>query len=197
MKQYGLTLIELLIAMAVTVVIGIAGATMLNTMIHNQSQVAEHGQALGQLQRGLQIIQSDLEQMVLHRNLEQHTLAAGDLVTADQSRVPGLVLEFTRFQSIPQLHKPSLTQNRVRYLLEDNQLIRASSPVAHPADEHSWFKQRIFSDVDKIELGYFHERWSNQLISTPKRPLQAIRIRLHSNRWQTFELVSQIPAGGA
>lgn len=197
MKQRGLTLIELLIAMAVTVVIGIAGATMLNTMIRNQGQISERGQDLEQLQRSLQIMQSDLEQMVLHRDLGQHKLAPNDLITSGSSRVPGLLLEFTRLQSLPELEQPHFTQTRVRYLLEGDQLMRASSPVALPADDHNWFKQSLLAGISKVELGFYHERWSNQLTATPVYPLQAIRLRLESKRWQIIELVSQIPAGGA
>lgn len=197
MRQHGLTLIELLIAMAVTVVVGLIGANMLSSMILNQHQVSERGLELEQLQRALQVIQSDLEQMILHRDLEQHQLALNDLITVNRSNIPGLLLEFTRIQSMPKLEQPYFIYTRVRYLLIEKQLIRTSSPVAYPADDNNWSKESLISDISKVDLDYYYERWSSRLSLRPNIPLQAIRIRIESKRWHTIELVSQIPAGGA
>lgn len=189
-QQAGMTLIELVIAMAITAVIGLIGASMMDGMIKNNSQIQAKSDQLLRFQHSLQVIQNDLDQMVLrigHSGIDQDTTA---LMTATQSPVPGLLLEFTRLRSIPSVTPPFEKLERVRYRLDQGSLVRYSSPVAQPATEDQWYKQTLFTDVISTRVYFLFSEWQEELPSQVPQPLRAIRLAIEDTTWQSFELIS-------
>ncbi len=71
-QQQGLTLLEVLIALSIFAVIGIASFQVLNTVIDVQKNGNAHSQQLAQFQKALMIIDTDLQQLV-RRDIRHNT----------------------------------------------------------------------------------------------------------------------------
>ena len=64
-KQSGFTLLEIMIAVSITAVIGVISATMLSGTMNNHAQVIRQEKKLLTLERALHIIRTDIEQIAL------------------------------------------------------------------------------------------------------------------------------------
>lgn len=193
-KQHGLTLIELLIAIAITALIGIAAATLLRAMIDNQQQIDQHHQRLSHLQHSLQVMQADLDQIVLPPG--RPTLGPLGLVSSADSAEPGLLIEFIRSAAQATLHGPPEQLIRVRYRYSGTQLLRESQPISQPADPNNWQHQRLFDQLDNAQIAFFQGQWyPHQPDQLQAQPLTALRIDLQHRHWQQLQLVSLLPQG--
>lgn len=196
-RQQGLTLIELVIAIAITALTGVLAASMLRAMTGNNAQIQAHNAALTKLQRDLTLIQSDLDQVAL-RTLPTATNQVPDsLASADTSSQPDLILAFTRYRSLPALTNASVRLERVRYLLQDQQLIRQSLPVALPANDDNWYSQTLLQQVNNVQVGYLFQNWHTQLPQSSSTPLRALRLKFQTDNWDELEIVSLTRQGGS
>ncbi|UTN85347.1 type II secretion system minor pseudopilin GspJ [Pseudomonas aeruginosa] len=64
MKQRGFTLLEVLIAMALFSLLGLACYQLLERVIHSERRIDQHDRQLRQLQRALGIFERDLAQAI-------------------------------------------------------------------------------------------------------------------------------------
>lgn len=194
-KQAGMTLIELVIALAITAIIGMMSASILDIMIRNNQQITLKTENLANLQHSLLVIQNDLDQIALRPISSDVTQNRSDLITSTQSSIPGLLIEFTRFRTIASLTQPFEKLERVRYLINGDNLIRLSSPVAQPALEDQWYIQTLFTEVQSTHIFYLLDNWTEELPEQSNVPLSAFRVVISSKKWQSLELVSMISAG--
>lgn len=198
MRQRGFTLIELVIAIAITASIGVISAAMLDAMLRNSDQLTDVSEQQNQLERVLQTLRSDLEQMALRPAFKVDTQKRQfPKFALEQPDDPvDVLLSFTRHRLVPTnqgLH-PQLI--RVRYLLQNQQLIRESYPLAYPTSEANWQRQPLLDQVDSVDISWLLERWTNELpeLRQDETPLQpkAIRLVINSRHWQQLPLVVAI-----
>lgn len=114
-NQLGFTLLEVMLATAITVLIGVAAVQLLSS-IGNASQASEeNAAALAELQRFNQILSRDIEQYI-HREIRDEfgDIQPSLVTTADFS------IEFTRagWRNSPITEDPRSTLQRVAYQLE-------------------------------------------------------------------------------
>ena len=64
-RQQGMTLIELLVALAMFALIALAGQRLLTTALDVRRQGQEHAQQRQQLARAMALLESDLEQAIV------------------------------------------------------------------------------------------------------------------------------------
>lgn len=184
-----MTLIELVIAIAITALVGVIASQMLSGMITNNQQLETHTAELAKLQRALTIIQSDLDQIALSGRQ-----ISADITTAERTNIPGLILEFTRFRASPAAGVTADLLERVRYVIETDTLVRYSLPVAQPAQEDGWYRHQLLDTVNRVTPYFLAQRWSEQLTATDNIPLAALRLAFDTERWHTFEVVSMTGA---
>lgn len=194
-KQTGMTLIELVIALAITAIIGMMSASILDIMIRNNQQITLKTESLANLQHSLLVIQNDLDQVALRQTSSDDDQNKSDLITSAQSSIPGLLIEFTRFRTIASLTQPFEKLERVRYTMNGDSLIRFSSPVALPASEDQWYKQTLLTNVQSAQIFYLSDSWSEELPEQSTLPLSAFRVTINSKKWQSLELISMISTG--
>lgn len=188
-KQSGMTLIELVIAIAITAVVGLISANLLQAMTANNQQIAEHNEKLAYLQRSLRIIQADLDHISLP--IRSNKLPEGDdLVTARGSSEPGLLLEFTRFRSQPSQKPPYEKLERVRYQIIEDTLVRKTQPVGHPVNNSDWYSQTLFSNIRSAEFSFLFAEWLNEIPDASNSPLKAIQLAIDHEQWQELTLIS-------
>ena len=113
-RQYrGFTLLEVLIAMSIFAIIGLASYRVLNVVILSQSQVSVHDEKIRTLERAMHIISADFEQLANRpvRDNYADTLAA--LIAPHDN----YAIEFTRQGWRNPLQLPRSQLQRVAYEL--------------------------------------------------------------------------------
>ncbi len=198
-RQQGLTLLELLVAVAIMALIGLATTTTLNTTINNEKVVRERAEELEMMGFALTTIRQDLEQMINRSTrsasgISQSTPPLIGHHNAEENQ--GRLLTFTRTgRRSPPGALPGSRLQRVHYRLEDDELIRMSAPIASPLDEELPNKRYLVSGVHKITLAYLNQTWRKQWsVQQPFNSLpEAIRITLHTERWGEIQQVVMLP----
>ncbi|MBB3048072.1 general secretion pathway protein J [Litorivivens lipolytica] len=202
-KSRGLTLIELLIAIAILAVLAVLASTLLGSSLENQKHLRSSSANLEELGLSLTLVRRDLEQTLNRKGRdlygERQTVAIQSFAEGEQ-----FLLEFTR-DGRRQLPGETLVSSleRVRYALEDGELIRYSAAVPDPVDTTRWRKQRLASDVVDASFGFFSgEKWERQwppeqsvgLGDVASLP-QAVSLRLETKRWGVVELIILLTGG--
>ena len=191
-KNTGFTLIELMVASAITAVIGIIAATMLPNMIENHAQVLKEEKALNKVERALQIIRSDIEQIIIRPSIFPFG-EKGSLEITNQQLLQGSenTLTFSTMFNTPT--KNSLTQQiqRVRYFVEGDKLIRESINSDFPAANQQWHRIVLLDEVESLNFQYLLKDWENTLLQAKTYP-KAILVTVNSIRWERLELIATI-----
>ena len=190
LKERGLTLIELIVAVAITAIIGVISATFLSSMIANNSQVQGLEQQLASLERSLQIMRSDIEQIAIRPTIQGIYHNDTFVPDFDKSQIIGdqSSLEFSVFSTRPENQGLQHKLGRVRYRQEADQLIRESIDTDRPAANQKWQTMLLFDDVENINFEYFFNGWESSLAHNKKSP-KAIRVTLDSQQYTDIELI--------
>lgn len=172
----GFTLLEVLIALSIFAVIGMASYRVLNTVILSQNRVQVHTDNLRHLQRAMLLLSLDIEQAVNRSIRGPYAEKIASMVT-DQG---DYLLQFTRTGWRNPLALPRSNLQRVAYELgfqgreEDNRaadkdqqpsLLRHYWPVLDQAQDSLPQTQTLLSDVTDVEFrfmdkgGRWHSRW--------------------------------------
>ena len=182
--QAGMTMIELVIAIAITAVVGLISAQLLTSMLTNDTLITEHQTDSARLDRALRLLNADLETLIPNR----------PLVNPQESSIPGLILEFSHLDTQPINGGEISQQERVRYLLDGTRLFRYSSAVPATVDEDHWSETLLLDQVESIELAYWQDnRWSDTPSETAPK---GIRISIQSSQWDTVELITLLDFDG-
>ena len=191
-KSIGFTLIELMVASAITAVIGIIAATMLPSMIENHAQVLKEEKALIKVERALQIIRSDIEQIVIRPSIFPFGEKAGSTIV-DPQHIQGSenALTFSLMFSTPD--KEAITQEiqRVRYFVESGKLIRENINSDFPAANQQWHRIVLLDNIESLKFQYLLKDWEGSLLQAKEYP-KAILVTVNSKRWERLELVATI-----
>lgn len=193
----GLTLIELLIAIAILAVLAVLASTLLGSSLENQKHLRSSSANLEELGLSLTLVRRDLEQTLDRKGRdlygERQSVAIQSFAEGEQ-----FLLEFTR-DGRRQLPGETLvsTLERVRYALEDGELIRYSAAVPDPINAV------CASDVVDVSFGFFTgEKWERQWPPEQSAGLddgaslpQAVSLRLETKRWGVVELIALLPGG--
>ncbi|WP_027858765.1 type II secretion system minor pseudopilin GspJ [Marinobacterium jannaschii] len=192
-QQTGFTLLELLIAVALLALLGLAGALTLDSSIRAEERISQRDQQLQLLDRAILLLQHDLEQALPRANkaLEADVDARALWAYPEARLSDNVLLEFVR-------HNQSLSHpvlQRVRYRLEERSLWRDSIDLADPA-EPRWQSRRLLNDVSELKQSFYQQRWLDEWQpkgSQLKQLPQAIRIVLSTRHWS--ELTFILPLG--
>ena len=128
MKQRGFTLIEILIAMAIFTLIGLASTGLLTTVIDSNDLSSERFEKLQQLQRAMVIIERYIQQAVprpvrAEGETQKVVMAGGEV---DDSDGDGIGFVRGGWHN-PQLMLPRSTLQYVAYRLDEDRLERVYS----------------------------------------------------------------------
>ena len=129
----GFTLVEVLVALAIFALIGVAGFSMLDQVLRTQRQTEGRLERLAEMQRAMHLITLDFSQ------------ARGGSFRVDQSAT-GTVIGLRR--NAAEARGGSVT---LRYALEDGSLMRDVSGASGPLLAH----QRLLQGITSVDWQYY------------------------------------------
>ena len=80
-------------------------------------------------------------------------------------------MNLTVLSQYPDTSKIELQLVRVRYFLEDQQLIRESIKTDFPSPNETWHQQQILTGVTRVNFSFFFDRWESYLAHDKKIPI--------------------------
>ena len=196
MRQQGMTLIELLVALAMFALIALAGQRLLSTAVDVRRQGQAHAQQLQQLGRAMALLESDLEQAIV-RPLQ---LADGSAEPALLSLADGNGLQFTRAGWDNPLQQARSNLQRVRWWADADGLHRGMWMVLDRGEQDVLYPQRMLDGVSQVQWRYLDAR-GNWLPAWPagnRAPLpRAVEIQFTHPRHGVLRRVLRLPDGGS
>lgn len=183
----GMTLLELLIAVAVFAVLAALAYGGLNVVMETSRIASDEAERLADVQRVMSRLAADIEQMADRpvRDAYGDSLAA---LEAEYDKAAGSRIEFTRHGR----HNPAglarSSLQRVAYQLNDKQLIRESWVVLDRAQDSQFYEAEMLDDVTRFEVrfvdstGEARESWQQDELSTESLPV-VVEVTLELADW--------------
>ena len=151
-RQRGFTLIEVLLAMAITAFVAVVAYTGLSTAISAAKVNERQAERLAEIQMTLSLLERDVRHALLRPIIDEYGDEQPPFIGGNTAPFP---LELSRrgYENPRDLRRSEL--ERVRYYLQDNQLWRESwSVLDRVNDEESRQQLRLLSDVEDIRLRF-------------------------------------------
>lgn len=172
--QLGFTLLEVLLAIGITAMIGLGVRQIFSTVLLTRERIDQSSDVFTQLQRSILIIERDITQFRnrgIRDALDLHRQAISD---SDEQ----YVLELTRSGWRNPLANPRSELQRVAYRLDGDVLWRDYWPVLDQAQDATPTEQQLLTGVDSLTLRFldnkkvWHDHWplENQNASSQSAP---------------------------
>ncbi len=211
-RSSGFTLIEVLIAMAITAFVAILSYQTLSTALLGIERSREQADRLYEINRSMTILSRDLRQLTNRPVLDEFGQLASALTGGPLARD---TLRFTRAGWHNTTGAPRSTLQRVAYKLEDEQLIRLTYPVLDRTtaieptetvllDGVEVFEVRFLPDLNSLEVDrnlgldrrFWQENWISEVGFTSQliEPPLAIEVRLSLTDWGDLERLYVMPS---
>ena len=165
----GFTLLELLVALFVSAVMFSLGYGALNQAASQKEQLQTAQQSLAEVQRAVRFLSQDVMQMMPRPVRDELGRAIEPALLVDP-RQNSLMTLSRGGQSIS-LGDPRGRLLRVRYLVQDGQLIRLSTPILdRTAASPPWRRRVLLEEVDGLEIraldqsGVWQETWPQSIV---------------------------------
>jgi len=168
-KSFGFTLLEVLIAISIFAVIGLAAYRVLDIVILSQSKVATHDDSLRTLERAMHIISADFEQITSRPVRDNYDDQLGAFLAPHEN----YAVEFTRQGWRNPLQLPRSQLQRVAYELgsapgdkddEGTHLLRHYWTVLDRAQDSEPRTQLLLKNIDDIKIRFLDSagQWQNE-----------------------------------
>lgn len=170
MKRNGFTLLELLIAISIFAMIGLASYQVLTTVIQAESATANSSDRLVRLQKIYLAISRDLVQVADRPIRDGNGEAMSPLLTDRR----GYPLEFSRTGWRNPLNQPRSNLQRIAYELNGDELLRHSWSVLDRSQDSEPRTQVLISGVQEFGLRMLdHDgRWRTEWPDERRAPTQ-------------------------
>ena len=210
-RNAGFTLVEVLIAMAITAFVAVVGYTSLTTVIVGVDSLRQESRRLEELNRAFQVLGRDLRQFVDRSVYDEF---GSRLSSMEGGELASQSLSFTRAGWHNSVGLPRSALQRVAYYIDEEKLIRASWPVldrtgaVEPVEVVllngvETFEVRFLGALDMLEVTrdsqvdrrFWQENWIAD-VSQPDtlvEPPIAVEVRLFAQQWGELERLYVLP----
>ncbi len=206
-KPNGFTLIELLIAVAIFATVAIMAGSGLRSVLGARDITEENAKRLSELQRGMLIIQNDIEQIINRKVRDEY----GDSMSAIKGSASDGFITFTRAGVLNPLKLRRSSLQRVTYQLEETDLVRMTWHYIDGALEDDAQITIVMTEVDSLEFGFlsgkdkWEEQWptmgsssaSGNPVLTPEAVPKAIKFNLNLIDHGEISRLFIVPGGDA
>jgi len=204
-KSSGFTLLEVLIAISIFAVIGLAAYRVLDIVILSQSKVAAHDDSLRSLERAMHIISADFEQLTSRPVRDNYDDQLGAFLAPHEN----YAVEFTRQGWRNPLQLPRSQLQRVAYELghapddkddDGTHLLRHYWTVLDRAQDSEPRTQLLLKNIDDLQIsfldsaGQWKNEWPpNQITGEAKKGLpSALLVELNSQQAGQIQRLYQL-----
>jgi general secretion pathway protein J len=150
----GFTLIEVLIAMAITAVIAVLAYVSLSTVIVGVDSVREEAQRINTMNRAFQVLARDIRQVVDRPIFDEFGTREAGL---EGGRLARQMLALTRAGWHNTVGLPRSTLQRVAYYLEEDRLVRASWSVLDRSGSSEPREIILLEGVESFDLQFLDD----------------------------------------
>jgi len=190
----GFTLIEMIVAVAISLVMMAIGYTGLNHTIKTASQVSEANLQLSELQFGLAYFNQDWMQVSPRKIRNQYGDEESNIVIENDSIV------FTRSGWANLLQSQRSELQRVQYLVIDRNLVRRHWRSLDQGIAETPLATVLIHDVESFEVNFINPSeaeipdWPNEATQNVGNPI-ALKIKLELARMGDITRILEIPSG--
>jgi general secretion pathway protein J len=178
----GFTLLEMLIAVAIFAMLGVAANSVLSTVMRNDEVTADFAKRLKSLQQGFGAIERDLGQIVARtpRLLDGSRATAVFQYGSDILDSESESLVFYRLGWLnPAGILPRGTLQSVAYVVQEGRLERWYHPYPEPDSGAEPLKSVIIDNVLSVEYAFFSsDKWQKQVANTQLPEGIAIKVEV-------------------
>jgi general secretion pathway protein J len=192
MKQDGMTLLELLIAVAVFAVLATLAYGGLDAVLNTSRSAQEEVARLAEVQRALARIGADIEQMA-NRPVRDNYGDSLPGVRVEQDDSLGARIEFTRHGHLNLTGQARSTLQRIAYTLRDGRLVRQSWDVLDRAQDTTPYEAELLQGVTRFEVDVLPAEQAAEAAATQALP-RAVEIRFELRRWGEFRRLIRVAA---
>lgn len=210
--EAGFTLVEVLIAMAITAFVSVLSYQTLSTALSGIESVRAESERLYEINRAFTLLSRDIRQMTNRPVRDEFGQMASAVSGGELARDP---LRLTRAGWHNSTGAPRSTLQRVAYRLEEDRLLRLSYPVLDRTtaieptetvliDGVEVFELRFLPSVNALEVDrnqvidrrYWQESWVADVGFTDKLidPPAAIEVRVTLSDWGELERLYVMPS---
>ena len=150
----GFTLIEVLIAMAITAVIALVAYTSLSTVIAGVETARAEGRRVATLNRAFTVLSRDIRQVVDRPVRDEY---GGRESALEGGPLARQTLAFTRAGWHNTVGLPRSTLQRVAYFLDEDRLVRASWPVLDRNSAIEPTEVTLLEGVSRFEVQFLDD----------------------------------------
>ena len=195
----GVTLLEMLVALAVFAVIGVLAAQILAQMATINERTRARADRLVDLQRAVEIVRRDVQQLA-HRHVRDELGDPEPVIDLNQVDL----LRFTRRGWANAREQRRSELQRVAYRLHGDRLYRVFWPVLDRAGDTAPVEQLLLAGVEAVEVsaidaaGERHAYWpvGGETSDDTERELAALEVRLVAPPWGEIERLWTVPFSG-
>jgi general secretion pathway protein J len=149
----GFTLLEVLIAIGITALIGLGAWQVLNSAINTSDRTQIHLENLNQIQKAMLIIKRDLSQLIGRSIRDEY----GDSKAALVSKSEFYALEFSRVGWRNPLDDKRSEIQRVAYELDGTTLVRHYWSVLDQTQDSESIQRRLLDNVESMEVRFMND----------------------------------------
>lgn len=183
----GMTLLELLIAVAVFAVLAALAYGGLNVVLNTSRVANDEAERLANVQRVLARLGADIEQMANRPVRDAYGDSLGAVV-AELDKAAGSRIEFTRHGRYNPAGLARSSLQRVAYQLRDQQLVRESWAVLDRAQDSELYEAEMLDSVTRFEVRFIDssgdllESWEADELSSEVLPY-VVEVRIELADW--------------
>ncbi len=205
-RARGFTLLEVLIAMAITAVVALVAFASLDTSIDSVESLREQGERISEVNRAWGLMTRDLNHFVDRPVRNEFGGLSSSLMGGE---VADQTLAFTRSGWHNTTGRTRSNMQRVRYVLEDTTLYREHFLVLDRTSESEPLRVALLEGVTFMEFRFLGantelrtgdfdtERWPEAWAiggnGDAFRPPQALEIRLELDDWGELRWLYELP----
>ena len=196
-RAAGVTLVELLVAVAVFALLATASVTLLAHVLDQRAVVSAQSARLAQLQRTHALLGADLSQVALRRvRRADGSSQRSAFMAAPAGTGEGELFAFVRRGWANADGDPRASLQYVQYRVEDGRLLRSARQYLDGAVDGE--PHLLLDGVRSARVAYFgHGQWSDGWDGGVGRLPDAVALELELERYGHVRQVFVLPGGGA
>ena len=159
-KQQAFTLLEIIIAMAISALIGVGAMTLLDDATIAHKNMQEQGSRYNQIERAWLFISNDIQQLAPRQFRDEFGDKKNNLNSDEQNGTTQL--SFTRLGRRNPAGLARSNLEKLSYLVEEEKLKRISYAYPDGMNLDQGLNRSLLDDVENLEVNFFDgEEWND------------------------------------